>query len=233
MPSPSRVPESAAPFISSSRADARSRRRDLEAKLLASGPEALDDLDCLELQCGLDPTAAAALLAAFGSVPEVMGAAVADLIRVAGPPAAARLKLAQTLSCRQLQHPLRVRPVLSSSSALDDYLRATLVGAPREQFHVLFLDKRNRLIADEWMAEGTVDHAPVYPREVVRRALELHASALFLCHNHPGGDPTPSSADIAMTRQVVHAARALGLTVHDHIIVGGQQTASLRSLGLM
>src|SRR6185312_16112032 len=121
----------------------------------------------------------------------------------AGPQAAARLKLAQALACRQLERPLRIRQVLSSSSALDAYLRATLVGAPREQFRVLFLDKRNRLIADERMAEGTVDHAPVYPREVIRRALELHAPALILYHNHPSGDPTPSRSDIEMTRQVV------------------------------
>jgi DNA repair protein RadC len=228
-----RVSESSAPFFSSPRPEARSRRRELEARLLASGAEALDDLDCLELQCGLDSAASAGLLAVFGSLPEVMGAAAADLNRVAGPQAAGRVKLAHALACRQLQRPLRVRAVLSSSSALDAYLRATLVGAPREQFRVLFLDKRNRLIADEQMAEGTVDHAPVYPREVVRRALELHASALFLCHNHPSGDPAPSSADIDMTRQVVEAARVLRLTVHDHIIVGGQQTASLRSLGLM
>ena len=98
---------------------------------------------------------------------------------------------------------------------------------------MLFLDKRNRLIADEAMADGTVDHAPVYPREVMRRALELNASALFLCHNHPGGDPTPSSADIDMTRLVIEAGRSLRVTVHDHVIVGGQATASLRALGLV
>lgn len=233
MPSSPRVSESCAPFVPSPRAEAWSRPHELEARLLEFGPAALDDIDCLELQCGLDAAAAAALIDAFGSLPEVMGAAVADLIRVSGPRAAARVKLAQELSCRQLQRPLRLRQVLSSSSAVDAYLRATLVGAPREQFRVLFLDKRNRLIADERMSEGTVDHAPVYPREVVRRALELHASAVLLCHNHPSGDPTPSSADIDMTRQVVEAGRTLRVTVHDHVIVGGQATASLRALGLL
>lgn len=233
MSSRPRLSDSPARFLTALPADARARRRDLEARLLGPGPAALDDGDCLALLCGLDDEAAAALLGAFGSLPEVMGAPAADLGRVAGRRAAARVKLAQELSCRLLQRPLRARCVLSSSSAVETYLRATLVGAPREQFRVLFLDKRNRLIADERMSEGTVDHAPVYPREVVRRALELHASALLLCHNHPSGDCTPSCADIDMTRQVVEAARALGLAVHDHIVVGGQQTASLKSLGVM
>jgi DNA repair protein RadC len=231
-PSPN-VAESCAPFLSSRRAEARSRHRELEARLLEFGPSTLDDIDCFELLCGLEAAAAAALLAAFGSLPEVMGAPAADLTRVAGPQAAARVKLAQALACRLLLRPLREREVLSSSSALDSYLRATWVGAPREQFRVLFLDRRNRLIADEAMAEGTVDHAPVYPREVMRRALELNASALILSHNHPGGDPTPSAADIDMTRQVIEAGRALRVTVHDHVIVGGQTTASLRGLGLL
>ncbi|HEY2356500.1 MAG TPA: DNA repair protein RadC, partial [Phenylobacterium sp.] len=113
------------------------------------------------------------------------------------------------------------------------YLRTVMTGVPREQFRVLFLDKKNQLIADEVMGRGTVDHAPVYPREVVRRALELNASALVLAHNHPSGDPTPSTADVDMTRQIVEAARTLSIAVHDHIVVGGAETASLRALGLM
>ena len=98
---------------------------------------------------------------------------------------------------------------------------------------MLFLDKKNRLIADEQMAEGTVDHAPVYPQEVMRRALELNASAVILVHNHPSGDPTPSAADIEMTKQVIDAGRWLRIVVHDHVVVGGQETASLRGLGLL
>ena len=129
--------------------------------------------------------------------------------------------------------PLRQRPVLTSTEAVRTYLRARLAALPREAFHVLFLDKKNQLIADERMAEGTVDHAPVYPREVVRRALELSASAIVLAHNHPSGDPAPSRADIDMTQQVVAAARALQIAVHDHFVVGGDQVASLRALGLM
>lgn len=225
--------DSSAAVFTSARAEARTHRRELEARVLGPGPATLDDLDCLTLLCGLDEAAAAGLLSAFGSLPEVMGAPAADLVRVAGAHATAQVKLAQELACRQLQRPLRDRCVLSAASAVEAYLRATLVGAPREQFRVLFLDRRNRLIADERMSEGTVNHAPVYPREVVRRALELHASALLLCHNHPSGDVTPSSADVDMTRQVIDAARALGLSVHDHVIVGGQLTASLKLLGLM
>ena len=104
---------------------------------------------------------------------------------------------------------------------------------PREQFRVLYLDRRNLLLKDEWVADGTVDHAPVYPREVVRRALELSASAMILVHNHPSGDPAPSRADIEMTRKVVDAARVFGLDVHDHLVVGREGTASFKSLGLI
>jgi DNA repair protein RadC len=113
------------------------------------------------------------------------------------------------------------------------YLRARLTALPREVFHVLFLDTKNQLIADELMGEGTVNHAPVYPREVVRRALELSASAVLLVHNHPSGDPTPSGADIEVTKQVVAAAKALGIQVHDHVIVGGDVVVSLKQQGLM
>jgi DNA repair protein RadC len=212
---------------------ARSDRRDLEARVTAHGPEALDDGQALALLCGLDEAAARALLQTFGSVPEVVGAAAADLARVAGGHAAVRLKLAQDLAGRMLARPLKVRAVIGSSSSLQAYLRTVMTGAPREQFRVLFLDRKNRLIADEVMGQGTVDHAPVYPREVVRRALEWHASAVVLAHNHPSGDPTPSPADVEMTREVIAAGRVLRLAVHDHVIVGGQSCASLRGLGLL
>jgi DNA repair protein RadC len=125
------------------------------------------------------------------------------------------------------------RPVLSSWTALTAYLRAALAHAPREQFRTLYLDKRNILMCDEWRADGTIDHAPVYPREVVRRALELSASALILVHNHPSGDPSPSRPDIDMTRRVVEGARVFDIKVHDHVIVGREGTASFRALGLM
>lgn len=233
MPPPLSLAEPNLRFLPSARADARSRRRHLAARVLAPGPVTLDDASCLELLCDLDEAVALTLIETFGSLPEVLGAPAADLARVVGRRAARQVRLAHELSRRQLERPLRVRAVLGSSSAVDAYLRAALVGAPREQFRVLYLDKKNQLIADEVLGEGTVDHAPVYPREVVRRALELHASAMLLCHNHPSGDPTPSSGDVEMTRQVVEAAKALRIAVHDHIVVGGQQTASLRALGLM
>jgi DNA repair protein RadC len=218
------------PELEDAPADARQH---LEALALAPGDIALDDAQCLALLCGGDPDAAVVVLAAFGSLPEVLGAGAGDLVRVAGRPAAVRLRLVRELARRMLVAPLRTRPLLSSSQAVSDYLRTTLTGAPREQFRVLFLDRRHRLIADELLNEGTVDHAPVYPREVMRRALELHASPLLLVHNHPAQDPTASSADIDMTRQIVEAGRALRIVVHDHMIVAGQQAVSLKTLGLM
>jgi DNA repair protein RadC len=123
--------------------------------------------------------------------------------------------------------------VITSWTQLSAYLRTAMAHEPREQFRVLFLDRKNQLIADEAMNEGTVDHAPVYPREVVRRALELSASALILAHNHPSGDPTPSRADIDMTREVIEAAKVLRLSVHDHVIVGRDGLTSFRAQGLI
>jgi DNA repair protein RadC len=205
----------------------------LEALALAPGEIVLDDVQCLALLSGGDSDLASALLAALGSLPEVLGAAPGDLLRLAGRPTAARLRLVRELARRMLVRPLRTRPVLSSPHAVCDYLRATLTGAPREQFRVLFLDRRHHLIADELQNEGTVDHAPVYPREVMRRSLELHASALLIVHNHPAQDPNPSAADVDMTRQIVEAGRPLRIVVHDHMIVAGQQVVSLKCLGLM
>jgi DNA repair protein RadC len=208
-------------------------RRRLEALALAPGDLGLDDAQCLAVLCGGTPDTAAALLRAFGSLPEVLGAAPGDLLRVAGRPVASRLRMAHELSRRMLVRPLRARPVLGGSQAVRDYLCASLSGAPREQVRILFLDRRHRLIADELHNEGTVDHAPVYPREVMRRSLELHASALLIVHNHPAQDPTPSAADVDMTRQIVEAGRVLRIAVLDHMIVAGQQVTSLKTLGLM
>jgi DNA repair protein RadC len=125
------------------------------------------------------------------------------------------------------------RPVLSSWNAILDYVRAAMAFSGTEQFRIIFLDKKNQLIADEVQQQGTVDHTPVYPREVVKRALELAASAIVLVHNHPSGDPTPSLADIEMTKRIVDAAQGLGLTVHDHVIVGRKGHFSFRSNGLI
>ena len=206
---------------------------ELTSRLRCAGPRALDDREALCLACGAAAPEVEALLVEFGSLPEVLAAPRVALERCVSPARAARLALVRDLARRMLEQPLRVRPTLSSWSAVSDYLRGVLTGLPREQFRVLFLDKRNQLIRDEVMGEGTVDHAPVYPREVVRRALELDASALLLAHNHPSGDPTPSAADIDMTRQVVEAARPLKIAVHDHFVVGGQGVASFKTLGLL
>jgi len=143
------------------------------------------------------------------------------------------LRLLQEAALRIGRGEVAKRPVISSWSALIAYTKAALAHEPREQFRVLFLDKKNQLIVDEVMNEGTVDHAPVYPREVARRALELSASAVILVHNHPSGDPTPSGADIDMTRQVIEAGRALKIAVHDHLVVGREGVASFKALGLI
>jgi DNA repair protein RadC len=128
---------------------------------------------------------------------------------------------------------VKKRPVLSSWSSVLDYCRTTMAFADKEQFRVLFLDKRNQVIADEVQQIGTVDHTPVYPREVVKRALELSATALILAHNHPSGDPSPSQADIQMTKQIVEIAKPLGISIHDHIIVGKEGHASFKGLRLI
>jgi DNA repair protein RadC len=208
-------------------------RRELERRLNGFGPDILDDIEALQLLCGLGKGAASRLLAHFGSLPEVVGAARADIARVGGERAAAQIKVAQDIARRVLTRPLRSRSVLSSSSLVAAYLRTLLVGAPRERFRVLFLDRRHRLIAEECLNEGTFDHAPVYPREVVRRALELNASGLILAHNHPSGAATPSAADIEITRQVSDAGRALRVEVLDHVLIAGQEAISFRTLGVL
>jgi len=178
---------------------------------------------------------AKALLARFGCLAGVFGASAEELktIRGVGPGTALDLKLVQEATARMSRAEVKKRPVISSWSALLAYVRTAMAHEAREQFRVLFLDKKNQLIADEVMNEGTVDHAPVYPREVVRRALELSASAVILTHNHPSGDPTPSSADIDMTRQVIDAARVLRIAVHDHLVIGRDGVASFKALGLI
>ena len=177
---------------------------------------------------------AKALLTRFGSLGGVLGASAADLrtVKGVGEAMALDLTLLQELSVRTAREAATRRPVISSWSALLAYVKTALAHEPREQFRVLFLDKKNQLIADEVMGRGTVDHAPVYPREVMRRALELSASAVILVHNHPSGDPTPSAADVDMTRQVADAGRALRIAIHDHLVVGRDGVASLKALGL-
>lgn len=204
-----------------------------EARLVAAGPLALNDAEALQVGARLTPAAAAAVLDEFGSLPEALAADRAALARRLPPAQAARVALLRDLARRQLEAPLRARPVLTGWAQVADYLRVVLRGLPREQFRVLFLDARNRLIRDEVMNEGSVDHVPVYPREILRRALELNASALVLAHNHPAGHATPSDADRAATRQIADAGRPLRIAVHDHFLVAGDEVVSFRGMGLL
>lgn len=178
---------------------------------------------------------ASSLLDRFGSLGGVAGADEGEVARAAGSGkrALGDLRVLCELAVRLAREEASRRPVIASWTALEAYVRAALAHRPREQFRALYFDRRNILMRDELVSEGTVDHAPVYPREVVRRALEISASAMVLVHNHPSGDPTPSRADIDMTHKVIDAARALGIQVHDHIVVGSEGTASFRALGLM
>jgi DNA repair protein RadC len=215
------------------------RERLRERAALAMG--ALPDYELLELFLfrsiprGDVKPLAKALLARFGDLAGVLAAPPLALTQLkgVGEAVALDLKLLHEACLRIGRAEVKKRPVISSWSALLAYAKAALAHEPREQFRVLFLDKKNQLIADEVMNEGTVDHAPVYPREVARRALELSASAVILVHNHPSGDPTPSAADVDMTRQVIEAGRALRITVHDHLVVGREGVASFKALGLI
>lgn len=178
---------------------------------------------------------AKALLEKFGSLSEVLGAPETLLREVPGigETVASDLKVIAALTQRMLQTRILDRPVLASWSAVVDYCKAAMAFERREQFRILFLDKKNKLIADEVQQSGTVDHTPVYPREVVRRALELSATAIILVHNHPSGDPTPSRADVEMTHRIIEAAAPLDITIHDHIIIGRGGHASLKGLSLI
>ena len=216
-------------------------RERLRRRFRDTGADALSDYELLELvlfraipRRDVKPLAKA-LIANFGSFPEVISAPTTRLAEIKGLGAAAitELKVVHAAATRLARGQVRKRPVLSSWSTVIDYCRATMAFAEKEQFRVLFLDKRNQLIIDEVQQTGTVDHTPVYPREVVKRALELSATALILVHNHPSGDPTPSHADIEMTRTIVEIAKPLGIAVHDHIIVGRDGHASLKGLKLI
>jgi DNA repair protein RadC len=145
----------------------------------------------------------------------------------------AQFKIVEAAALRLARARVMGKPALSSWQALIDYCTAAMARDPREQFRALFLDRKNVMIADEVLSQGTVDHTPVYPREIVKRALELSASAMILVHNHPSGDPTPSRADIEMTRQIADAAKALGVAVHDHLVIGSKGHASFKALGLL
>jgi DNA repair protein RadC len=220
---------------------AEGHRARMRQKLLESGPDALLDHELLEMvlftaipRRDTKPIARA-LLARFGSFPDALAAPQAELSAIEGLGEAgiAALRVVQAAALRLQRATLREQPLLNNWDALERYLTAALAREPVEQFRVLFLDSKNRLIRDEAQAKGTVNHTPVYPREVVKRALELHATALILVHNHPSGDPTPSRADIEMTGEVKRAAELLGIALHDHLIVGRGATLSFRREGLL
>ncbi len=216
-------------------------RQRLRERFRKGGAEALPDYELLELVLfralprrdtkGL----AKLLLHRFKSFAEVINAPEARLREVKGVGEAVitELKLIRAASLRLIKTELSEMPTLCSGNEVINYLHAAQAFEAREQFRILFLDKKNRLIADEIQGEGTIDHTPVYVREVVKRSLEHSATALILVHNHPSGDPTPSRADIDMTKMIAAAAKPLGISVHDHIIVGRTGHASFRALRLI
>ena len=219
----------------------RDHRQRLRDRFMAGGAHALPDYEMLELvlfraipRQDVKPLARR-LLDRFGDFNRVLSAPAARLGEVegVGPAVICELKVVEAAAHRLARARVMERHVISSWDAVLDYCRTTLAHRDTEQFRVLFLDRKNVLIADEAQGIGTVDHVPVYPREVMKRALELNASALILVHNHPSGDPTPSQADIDMTHQIEAAAQALGLTLHDHIVVGKAREISLRGAGYL
>jgi DNA repair protein RadC len=216
-------------------------RERLRKRFCDGGADALGDYELLEIllfraipRRDVKPLAKA-LIKTFGSFAEVISAPRKLLAKDGGlsETVITELKIVQAAAGRFARGEARKRPVLSSWSAVLDYCRTTMAFEAEEHFRIIFLDKRNQIITDEVQQSGTVDHTPVYPREVVKRALELSATAVILVHNHPSGDPTPSRADIQMTQQIIEIAKPLGISVHDHIIVGRQGHASLKGLKLI
>ena len=216
-------------------------RERLRERFKQAGQESLADYEFLELvlfrsipRRDTKPIAKE-LLKKFGSFAEVIAAPPERLKEVSGvgDSVVQDLKLIQAAATRFTRDQVKNKTVLSSWSALLDYCRSAMAFSQKEEFRIIFLDKKNQVIADERQQQGTVDHTPVYPREVVKRALELSASAIILVHNHPSGDPTPSSADVTMTRTIIDVAKPLGIQVHDHIIVGREGHTSFMGIGLI
>jgi DNA repair protein RadC len=216
-------------------------RERLRERFRAAGSDAVSDYELLELvlfralgRRDVKPLAKS-LIARFGSFGEVIAAPWPLLAEMdgLGDAAITEFKVVEAAARRIARGEVSRREVLSSWETVLEYCRTTMAFADKEHFRVLFLDKRNQLIADEIQQTGTVDHTPVYPREIVKRSLELSATAIILVHNHPSGDPTPSRADVDMTRQIAAIAKPLGIAVHDHIIVGRDGHASLKGMGMI
>ena len=213
----------------------------LRARFAEKGAESLADYELLELYLfrsiprrDVKPIAKD-LIAKFGNFAEVIAAPIDRLTEVKGisEKIALDLKILRAAATKLGQESILGRPVLSSWSALLDYCRSAMQFEATEQFRVLFLDRKNRLIADEVLGKGTVDRAPVYPREILKRALAHESTAIILTHNHPSGDPTPSQSDIDMTKEIVQACKPIRVAVHDHLIIGRNDIVSFKSLGLM
>ncbi len=216
-------------------------RARMRHRLLRSGPDALADHEMLEMILFIalprrdTKPIARELLNRFRSFGGVLGASETELrtIEGVGEAGAAAVKLVQAASLRMMRQDLAIQPVFSTWDRLTDYLTAAMSHERTEQFRVLFLDGRNKLIADEIQGSGTINHAPAYPREVVRRCLELHATAVILAHNHPSGDPAPSREDVVLTTEIARAAATMGIAVHDHIVIGRGRWLSFRAEKLM
>jgi DNA repair protein RadC len=232
----------APPVAAPAEVDLNSGHRErLRARFFAGGAGAMPDYELLELTLFAavprrdTKPLAKTLIARFGSFAEVIAAPRERLKEIPGIGDAVvnQLKIVEAAAQRLARAKVIGRPALSSWAALLDYCTAAMARAQNEEFRVLFLDRKNVLVADEVQARGTIDHTPVYPREIVKRALEHGASAIILVHNHPSGDPTPSRADIEMTREIAAAAKALHIAVHDHLVIGRGGHASFKSLGLL
>ncbi|HEX6376989.1 MAG TPA: DNA repair protein RadC [Allosphingosinicella sp.] len=221
--------------------DGRGHRARLRRRLFEGGPDALLEHELIEYLLALalprrdTKPLAKKLIHDFGGFGRLLSADADAIMRVGevSEGAAAAIKIAQATALRLLESEVKDQPVLASWQALLDYLRADMGAHPVERVRVLYLNARNMLIRNEPLSEGSVDEAAVYVREVIRRALEYHATAMILVHNHPSGDPQPSQQDIRLTREIIDAARPLNIAVHDHVIVGSRTCASMRSLGLI
>ncbi|HEU0134914.1 MAG TPA: DNA repair protein RadC [Allosphingosinicella sp.] len=221
--------------------DGRGHRARLRRRLFEGGPEALLEHELIEYLLALalprrdTKPLAKKLIRDFGGFGRLVSADAESIMRVGdvSEGAAAAIKIAQATALRLLESNVLDQPVLGSWQALLDYLRADMGALAIERVRILYLNARNMLIRNEPISEGSVDEAAVYVREVIRRALEYHATAIILVHNHPSGDPQPSQQDIRLTREIVEAGRPLGISVHDHVIVGARTCASLKSLGLI
>ncbi|MBK66950.1 MAG: hypothetical protein CMP22_02330 [Rickettsiales bacterium] len=229
------------PIASDSKDHRHGHRQRLRERFLKGGADAIANYELLELILFLAiprkdvKPLAKELLSKFGTLNDVLCATVDQLTQVKGisETTATHFKVIQTATHRILSEQIQNKNIISSWQSLLDYLQTVMGPLKKEQFRILFLDKKNALIADEIQQEGTIDHTPVYPREVMKRALELHATALILVHNHPSGDPKPSKADIDMTKAIVDAGKNLGIVIHDHLVIARSEYVSFKSLGLL